>query len=525
MKNALNPQVVVVQKSSLDPDRRSRNSLIDLFVRAGYDRVLSGFDRKDEIAQDDLLIRGVKGPDALAAQFELYSDRSIGVLVGTDVLAEADLAARQRGVRSEIARILSLEIGRCSLTFLSPEETALKGSEGLESRIIFSKYPRILAAVLRGLKVRASVRQSDGADTRVNEWRGRNAVAAFEIVESGETARKNALRIMEGEISFPAGEKIGLPYLDLLNISTDLYVTRISRMTARERDALRALGLALESARQTNRYASFRFNIPTGCKSEFRDLGMKGPTYSPVESRDGNPWSAGEILVPLERKNAMRMELLRRGACDLCSGEPLNVEVSADASEVLSALPFIAPETGSGENQGDAAPAAEKLKETFAFLLPLEQTIAERAVSCDRTSGTWRALEQGTEFCSTKCCEEVLEFLQALSAEGRERVLEEAADLLYRFLVALRSKGVELSAVFDSDDDAAGSASKERNLPIIRLAGAATRFSSAARKQSQEQTAQAAKEMLFAILLELREAGIDATQVADCLQMRQSPSK
>lgn len=523
MENALNPQVVVVQKSALDPGKRSRNSLIDLLVRAGYDRVLSGFDRKDEIAQGDFIFRGVKSPDALATAFELFRDRSLGILMGSDVLAEADVIAMQRGVRSEIVRILALGIGRCSLTFLSPEEVPLRGPDDLDDRTIFTKYPQVLASVLRELGQYASIRQCEGADTRVSEWRDRMPVAAFEIVESGDTARKNALQILNGQITLPEGKSLGLPYLELPDISTDVFISRISRMTSCERDALRTLGLALESARQTNRYISFRFNIPSARRKDFCDLGMKGPTFSPVESRDGTAWIAGEIMVPQEQKNEMRVELLRRGACDLCSGEPLNVEVSSDASEVLSSLPFVIPVSGSAESEGGVESDAAGRRELCSLLFLLEKTIAERAESGDCTSATWRALQLGTEFCSAKWSEEMQEFLVALREE-KDRAQEEAADLLYRFLVALRSKGVALSSVLGLEDDAKNSSSSMDELSI-RLLRAAVRFSSAVRKQPPERIAKEAQEVFTIILSALRVAGTDAKQVAECLQMRQSSSK
>ncbi|MDD5623663.1 MAG: phosphoribosyl-ATP diphosphatase, partial [Candidatus Peribacteraceae bacterium] len=440
METADNRQLVLVPKAALDPSRSSRNRLVELLVKAGYDRVLNGFDRRDEIAQDTFVFRGVKGAEALASQLELLRDRPVGIVMGADVLAEADLIAQSYGVRSGIQRLLSLGVGSCSLTFLAPEERPLLAPSDLRGRRIFTKYPLLLRRLLQTMGLSASVRRTEGADTRVNESRGELPVAAFEIVESGRTARESRLQISGQELGFPSGEALRLPYLSLPAISTDLSATRVQQMTDFTRDALRELGLALESARQSNRYVALAFNVPTAQADRFRDLGLRGPTAAQVLVPDGAPWSALEIYVPIDRKNAMRAELLCRGARDLSVSETLNVELSTDQSEVLRVLPFELIERGTTVETGIERDRWESLADV---LLELARTVRERAQAGDSSSGTFRALQKGTEFCVGKCMEEFIELLEALPEADRAadgRATEEAADLLYRLLVALRSR-------------------------------------------------------------------------------------
>jgi len=551
METSFNRQMILVPKAALDPGRQSRNRLLDLLVKAGYDKVLGGFDRRDEIAQDDFVFRGVKGPEALASQLEIFQDRSVGVMMGTDVLAEADLIAQSYGVRSDIQRLISLGIGLCSLTFLAPEEAPVLCADDLRGRKIFTKYPALLQIILRSMRVPASVRKTDGADTRVNECRNELFVAALEIVESGATAEENRLQIVEKQLAFPTGEELRLPYLSLPSISTDLSVTRIGQMTDFSRGALRELGLALESARRTNRYVAMSFNVPAELVDRFRDLGLRGPTASKVIANDGAEWRALQIYVPLDRKNAMRSELLRRGAQDLSSSDALNVEISAEQSEVLRILPF---EGDGGGACGTVLSERPQWGALAEVLLEEDDIIRQRAEMNNPSSGTCRALQKGTEFCVGKCMEEFIEVLESLlstSESDDDRIIEEAADLLYRFLVALRSRNVglrdmvdglpvEVSAAAPEEGNDAYSLTRFLNQSDVagrpaasfsiaawgELFKAVTDFSTTIRKKKDDEIIIALRsgaDFLLQILSLLSQRGVNPEKIVEALRRRRGP--
>ncbi len=75
-------------------------------------------------------------------------------------------------------------------------------------------------------------------------------------------------------------------------------------------------------------------------------------------------------------------------------------------------------------------------------------TIDERAKSADEgTSYTAKLLSKGPERTAKKLGEEAVELVIALTSQEKEEVAGESADLLYHFLVALRSRGVSLEEV------------------------------------------------------------------------------
>ncbi|MDD3897272.1 MAG: phosphoribosyl-ATP diphosphatase [Candidatus Peribacteraceae bacterium] len=415
----------------------SRTPISDLFRRAGYDKVAGDFGRGDQVEQGDFLFRAVKGQEALAAQMELFRGKSIGIIMGTDVLGEADLLARERGVSPELERLLTLGIGPCSLRILAPQEAPVGNKEDLTGRSIFTKYPKVLGELLRTWGVSASVRPTLGADVRVNEFReGSARVAALEIVGSGETARRAKLQVVSDELSYP---QIGIT--DCAQIQTDIFLTNRSRISGRTRDAFQELGLALESARDQNQYAAFRFNIPEALLPAFASCGMKGPTVANVD-RDGSRWKALEIVVPKDQENAVRVNLLRDGAQDLVRIAPVNVEISAENSEVLSVLPF-----------SDTAQPAEPEEAAVigATLDALAATIKQRAEAADAGNSTTRKLlDGGTLMQGARLIEEATEVARAARKEGRGRVIEETADLLYMLLVLLQGQQVTLAEVSEA---------------------------------------------------------------------------
>lgn len=331
-------QLVIVPKTSFKAD--SRNPLRTIFRNAGYDRVAdAAFDDGDECTEGDFCFRSIKGAYALACQLENYASAPIGIVMGSDILGEAQIYADAKyGVRSEISRLLTLGIGPCSLLVLAPKEAPVNFWEDMRGRRIYSKYPLLTKSLLSSVGLgdcTDNIRDTDGADTRLREKRSSTgAIAALEIVASGRTAEKSRLQIVRNELEYPMSGTT-----DFLRIQTDLFITNKSSITGRIRDALQGLGLALETARASNRSAVFDMNVPRTRLQEFTSFGMKGPTIGNVLATGSDDWIALRIAVSFERKNATRVALLARGAKDLLCTEG-TAEPGSEYSEVLQVLPF-----------------------------------------------------------------------------------------------------------------------------------------------------------------------------------------
>jgi phosphoribosyl-ATP pyrophosphohydrolase len=78
----------------------------------------------------------------------------------------------------------------------------------------------------------------------------------------------------------------------------------------------------------------------------------------------------------------------------------------------------------------------------------LEQRVRGRAqeASAD-ASYTRKLLDGGVEHCARKLGEEAIETVLAAVAEDRERLIAEAADLIYHLLVVLVARGIALADV------------------------------------------------------------------------------
>lgn len=82
-----------------------------------------------------------------------------------------------------------------------------------------------------------------------------------------------------------------------------------------------------------------------------------------------------------------------------------------------------------------------------AFLDRLDGVVHERALSGGPESYTYRLLSAGVDKVARKVGEEALELVLASLTEGKGRVLEEAADLIYHVTVLLRAHGLSLGDV------------------------------------------------------------------------------
>ncbi len=83
------------------------------------------------------------------------------------------------------------------------------------------------------------------------------------------------------------------------------------------------------------------------------------------------------------------------------------------------------------------------------FAPGLWRTIAERALDRPPGSYTTELLESGIGACARKVGEEAVEVSVAALDETDERVLEEAADLIYHLYVLLAARGLDIAQVDD----------------------------------------------------------------------------
>jgi phosphoribosyl-ATP pyrophosphohydrolase len=77
----------------------------------------------------------------------------------------------------------------------------------------------------------------------------------------------------------------------------------------------------------------------------------------------------------------------------------------------------------------------------------LERRIHERAAASADVSYTRKLLDRGVAQCAKKMGEEAVELALASVAESRERLIDEAADLVYHLLVVLKARDVKLAEV------------------------------------------------------------------------------
>jgi phosphoribosyl-ATP pyrophosphohydrolase len=80
-------------------------------------------------------------------------------------------------------------------------------------------------------------------------------------------------------------------------------------------------------------------------------------------------------------------------------------------------------------------------------LQDLEKRVQMRAQESADVSYTRKLLDRGVAQCAKKLGEEAVEAAIAAISEDRERVIGEAADVLYHLLVVLHARGVKLDEV------------------------------------------------------------------------------
>src|ERR1700746_537930 len=77
----------------------------------------------------------------------------------------------------------------------------------------------------------------------------------------------------------------------------------------------------------------------------------------------------------------------------------------------------------------------------------LERRVHERSQASPDVSYTRKLLDRGVAQCAKKLGEEAIETALAAVGEDRDRLIAEAADLIYHLLVVLKARGITLAEV------------------------------------------------------------------------------
>ncbi|MCX7828019.1 MAG: bifunctional phosphoribosyl-AMP cyclohydrolase/phosphoribosyl-ATP diphosphatase HisIE [Thermanaerothrix sp.] len=142
-----------------------------------------------------------------------------------------------------------------------------------------------------------------------------------------------------------------------------------------------------------------------------------------------------------------RDELWHKGKTSGNVMKVLEVRVDCDGDAVMYLVEESGPACHTGESSCFHRVLFGQGGEECLFLHRLEEVIAERAFGEDETSYTRRLLEAGPQRAAQKVGEEAVETAIALATGDAERAVEEAADLLYHLLVALKSRDIPLNRV------------------------------------------------------------------------------
>lgn len=158
-------------------------------------------------------------------------------------------------------------------------------------------------------------------------------------------------------------------------------------------------------------------------------------------------WANREaILATLETGEAhfwsrSRGEVWRKGATSGNTLALVSLHADCDGDALLARVRPAGPACHTGESTCFGAPGST--------LERLDRTLAARATERPEGSYTVRLLDD-PNLRVKKLGEESAELVAALATGDRERSVEEAADLLYHVLVALRAEGVGLNEVIEA---------------------------------------------------------------------------
>jgi phosphoribosyl-AMP cyclohydrolase / phosphoribosyl-ATP pyrophosphohydrolase len=154
-------------------------------------------------------------------------------------------------------------------------------------------------------------------------------------------------------------------------------------------------------------------------------------------------WRKGETSGNTQRVRQLRYD---------CDGDALValVEPAGPACHTGQRSCFYRDLDGSADEAVDAPPVAgEPAPAPHEALAVLERTLAQRAAERPEGSYTVELLDDAPRI-GSKLREEADEAARAAADEPDERVVEEAADLLYHLLVLLRSRELPLGVALES---------------------------------------------------------------------------
>lgn len=144
----------------------------------------------ESLAIDLLLVRDDDIPGLIA---DGVCDLGI---VGRNVLAEQQAAARSRGETVALHELLPLGFGRCRLSIALPQEQEYDGSASLQGLRIATTYPALTGAWLAAAGVEAKIVVLSGS-VEIAPRLG-TADAICDLVSSGATLQANQLREVAG---------------------------------------------------------------------------------------------------------------------------------------------------------------------------------------------------------------------------------------------------------------------------------------------------------------------------------------
>jgi phosphoribosyl-ATP pyrophosphohydrolase/phosphoribosyl-AMP cyclohydrolase len=141
-----------------------------------------------------------------------------------------------------------------------------------------------------------------------------------------------------------------------------------------------------------------------------------------------------------------RRALWRKGET---SGNGLRVrEVRTDCDR--DTLLLVVDPEGPACHDGTRTCFGESATTLAGVLDELQRVIAQRAQATPETSYTARLFAKGPDHVLKKIGEEATEVVLAAKGETDQRLAEEAADLVYHLLVALRQRGLGLEHVLET---------------------------------------------------------------------------
>ena len=124
------------------------------------------------------------------------------------------------------------------------------------------------------------------------------------------------------------------------------------------------------------------------------------------------------------------------------SGNFLNVEsISLDCDSILISVKAEGPTCHTGST------SCFNTQTSTNFLYKLEQTIHDRIDSDDPKSYTNQLFKRGINKVAQKVGEEAVEFVIEAKDDNAELFKNEAADLLYHFLILLKAKNFRLKDI------------------------------------------------------------------------------